>query len=707
MRLLKEEKTVSKILRKTVEFFLLLFLFAPLSAQTFINDFCYLEEYSVGYGYNKIIVHDYSQDNISDIILIKGKQKEVVELEGDSETLFKKYNPKFFFYNITDLKRFTYKPGSGRFFLFLSRSERLAGLITFTKYGTLQLMNKIEFDSYPGNSIVGDLDRDGIREAVVFGSNFEGLSILREDNFVLYEEKIFRERVFSEAVFMDLDYDETLDIVCYDMLSGALVFLYNEMEGNLFEYRRIDQSEEAKNLTKADFNRDGYTDLVFSSGSSINFFMGDSVSSFVDRRKLTLQEDVVDFELGDFNKDNKIDIAYLLSSGELYLSFAISDDSLSLPVIYSANQFLVDLSLYKTARGESLLALASNGKLFRYSRERSDSLFTISTAVKPSVVNVFQHPDKKMKSLCFVDSYDEKFKILIGEGQKRFLYYLETPLNRYYNRLIPSAGNTLGSFYLYATGEKLLEQIEVDFKGYEFRKTKFYTTNNIIEIKVDNKESKDSVSALLFENGTVYLSYPDKNRDESFFRTDTLISNVVNPALSLHNNSISFWKEDSSTMEFGMLDVNDKTNFNIIERFGAGNKPREIRNYSFPFKKGTESVFIGSAKLNNTPFIYYYNKSRLYKIFFETFNYETEIADKGIYFFASAVNNKKYLYCYDRKNRALFSTDFEKGNKNIILSGLYKNIYMKDFVVNHLLPGQLNLIFIDELDNFIKVRRIE
>ena len=709
----KEEKHVSENSIILSGLLLLLLCLLPISAQTRINDFCYYNHLEIGKNYHKIFLYDYSQDSFPDIILLNGNDKEVYELENKSKFLPNEGSNKFFFHTITELSKFNFKSGSGQLFVFLSRKERIAGLLSFTKYGTLQLLNQISFNSYPDKIVTEDINGDGNKESIVCGSNFMGYSILSEKDYTLQEKNYIPDRAFSEVLIFDLDYDSVNDLVFYDLFSSSLVFMYNNEDGEFFEQRSIPLSREAQNLRKYDFNSDGYEDLTFETSEGINFFMGDSVSSFSNIRLVETESEPVDYEVGDFNSDNVQDLAILDSEGILSVMFAISPDSLSVPVKFMKKNNLVDIKSITRKKAKVIYALADDGNMYTLSNisDKSGS-FSISACIEPETISSFNYSDSYNEDICFIDNYDSHLKFLLRGNSDEFDTYFEIPINNDFDNIaIASNQKPLTTFYCFKQGEKLLDRIEVDFTEFTYKKDKFYSYQPIQSVEIVSGKEKQNIQLLLYGNGLVSKKSIYVSSDNiTIEKVDTLAENVFQPALdSDAGGKLFFWNVTDSTYNLAEKDLAGDNQKSKLYKTFVRDTSKELNIVHKPFPAGSSNP-AGTYGIvaNMRDLLYYFKENK-----FEYINIKSNLKKgssiryKDIIFYKNNKGKEKQIYLNDSVGNNLFYMNIGGMEKDKYLTHLFENIYINTYFVADLFFQQVNLVYTDYLENCITIRRIE
>ena len=155
------------------------------------------------------------------------------------------------------------------------------------------------------------LIKTAVQEVLVSGSAFEGLSLFVSTPKGYKEKKIVRKACFSQTAFCDLNNDTYSDIAAFNIFSKKLIFFYNNSRGDFREVRNIQFDRQISQLQSVNIDFDYYQDLVFAKDKSINFLFGDSVSSFYSSLTIQTMYKPDKFIFGDFNKDGKLDIAYI------------------------------------------------------------------------------------------------------------------------------------------------------------------------------------------------------------------------------------------------------------------------------------------------------------------------------------------------------------------------------------------------------------
>jgi len=383
---------------------ILLLVPAVFYSQLKINNFTYFRTIKTNPGYKKFEIVDFNEDNVEEFILYGLSQKRATVHRSLRSGSLSGPISKFFYYPITEIKKLKNREDYGAFYLIISESNRLAALTSFTKYGTLLMLNRHEFESSPSGLLVTGEQKES--EAFVFGKNFNGISRLTEDSFILREKKVVASGIYLFAVAADFNYNETEDLIAYELLGNKIHFFTKDKEGNLFDYRVMDLNFEPSGLKAADVNNDNYIDLCLTSQNYFYWFEGDSVSSFGKSHKFTLNYSPFEFSLKDIDGNNFRDLIFI--SGEdssVYASRNIGGHFHAEEII-AAGDKICDIR----DSNNSLYFLSKRGFIYsslnNLEPEDKASLLTVNSFFNLNASRLFE-----MNSMLFKSQLDADFKI--------------------------------------------------------------------------------------------------------------------------------------------------------------------------------------------------------------------------------------------------------------------------------------------------------
>lgn len=481
----KEEKRDLSPVKVINKYLLLpLILTVNIESQILINGFYKYDLLKTVPGYEKILDFDFNKDQVNDLLLYNIHDKQFGLISFDTLGNVNQEINKFFYYNLRDIKPLPKIKSDEDLYVFVSRKNMLAGLASFTKYGTLQLLTTVEFDSYPSNVNTADLNNDGNYEAIVTGSAFNGMVLLTENKFVLSKNFISENKLYESASFIDYNYDGLTDIAAVDVLNNSIVFFTNYDSLYFSQERSIEFPEKVFNLNSLDFNRDSYTDLIFSKNSSIQILLGDSVSSFYRRRTIQTGGIPQKYVVADFNNDGLNDLAYILKEkGELYIAYQLTDLTFSDPILLLHKSGLVDLIMINHSNAMNLVSLDLNGRLHILTNRHDVSGFFKLASIGSSLsVGTLKQGDNSL--LFYIDNYLPSLKIYYGANLDFFemLYSIDL-LNNYNHVKAFEVNETTVLFLCYSINSFQSELIQINFNNSTITKIPFYHDGSIVDAK--------------------------------------------------------------------------------------------------------------------------------------------------------------------------------------------------------------------------------
>ena len=157
--------------------FIVVFISFNASAQIPINGFCKHQSFKIPPGYTSVKSVNFNKDTFNDLIIFNNSTKKYLSIEG-TEKGFSKIRVYKIPFEISKFKSISTKYFRGKYFSFVSRKNRSVGIISFNKYGKIEIKKLLKFNSYPENLDVADINNNGRSELLISGSAFEGLSII-------------------------------------------------------------------------------------------------------------------------------------------------------------------------------------------------------------------------------------------------------------------------------------------------------------------------------------------------------------------------------------------------------------------------------------------------------------------------------------------------------------------------------------------------
>lgn len=543
---------------------LILFLFSVdyTFPQIPINGFCKYDSYTVPSGYSNLAVANVFKDSFDDLILYNPGKKKYALLKG-TKNGFTDINQLKIKYEISAL--LTPKSGgiNKRDLIFISRKNRLLGEYRIKLDMPPGLINKLGFNSFPGNISEADINDDGIDEFMIFGAGFEGISLIYKSTERFGERKIVSGSSFSSTDFIELNDDGYIDIAAFNIIENTIQFFYNDGEANFHLTRSIPLINEAGNLTAVDFDNDGYDDLIFAMGGSLKILYGDFQASYETSAILNMNFSPDDFIVGEFNKDGLHDIAYI-NTNEGILSVLFNDNGRQFydELVYMKKPGLNDLQNYNVDSENGIAVISEEGKLYTVttiSEIESIENINLIPGIKAITLSSFDNGNDNITDLCFIDSYDQNMKIFMqSKNNVPSLFYSIPTAENHNDIIIDDTFDYEKTFYCYSDGSQLIEVFKVDFLKNKIERKQLYAPGEIKDSKIERVDSTlVNIHLAYNKSNKLFLGKFEHRRLSTTFRELPFIDrNVINAQLFIDENPIVYyWKEEMDSVHLYRAEI--------------------------------------------------------------------------------------------------------------------------------------------------------
>jgi len=708
------EKTGLKIEIKQISFLLIVLFFVPETySQIPINGFCKFNEFKVDSNYTSLLSLNYNKDSQTDLILFNQQLKSIISFQGGKSGKFEKYSK---FHVPFEPTKITPIQGNGKRitgYFFTSRKNRIAGVYEFTNKGKPLLRNFIKFDSFPENVSGGDIDRSGNFKFLISGSAFKGLSLLTIDKNEIRNQKIVDNQSYTNALLVDVTGDGYLDIVAYNLLGRSLEFYYNNTIGEFRETRKIKLNDQINSLQNFDINLDTYQDLAFSMGKSIQIIYGDSVSSYEKSISIETLFHPDKFILGDFNKDGKIDVAYInLNSQALSIIFAKSEYEYYPETIYLKKEGITNLIPFYSKFVNGIALISSRGYIYSITNLSGiTEEVNISLGAEPGAISSFDLSNNGINDLVFIDNFDNSLKLIVrnNAGIPSVLYTAKLFGN--YSRIVTDGQNPgNNTFYCYSPGQKVIEVISIDSKNGNVSRNSLYAPGGIQQVKIfSSKESGTKISAVYLKNGILGLSQFEF-KDFRYITSDypVIDKNVFSVSESANLvPEIFYWKKEDSLQvlykasllnsfkdpvkyfQFRMKDttlINSFTGdmFNRDEHVSISFFETPHKNFAVLSSEKHPSIIVSKDLINHF-----------------------RIKNKNQLFFGEMKFSRlKKLFIYVPDEGALHLIDFVKQGKEIVIWKINDSPGVQNYFIKNMNYKDYHFVYTDSKSNCIKIKQI-
>jgi hypothetical protein len=702
------------------------------SPQIPVNGFCRYVSHRIDTGFNSLYAVNYNNDSYTDLLIFNSQKKQIIDLEGSSSGKFEKQLSYELPFEMTKIVRLADEKNKTIGYAFSSRKGRSAGIFRFSKKGRPEMLRKIKFSSYPENICAADINKDNETELLVSGGSFEGLALLNDSNRTLQQIYIDKKNCYGGATFIDLTNDGVADIAAYNLLSNSLEFFYNDGTGNFRKERSFSFSEKIHSFKVFDLNLDSYQDLMFISGGTVCIMYGDFRSSY--ERKILLQTKYTpdSFVIGDYNRDGRIDLAYL-NSDKSIVSALFAKDRFNFyeEVVMLHKPGISSLITFYSKFMRGIAVISEKGYIYTISRLSSIADDTeISISAKPSVINYFDNENDGIYDICFIDEFDNSLKIIIRNNAGIPSLFFSYPLFGFHSKIIiDDMIPDMKTFYCYKPGNRLIEKIKIDFLKNKFEREQIYSAGNLLDFKVARHDTgKYNIYILYEKNKTLGFSVFTKINEFSFTEDYKNIAfNVFDAAISdIHNVAFFYWRasEDSLMLTKKMLPKKRR----IIDPGESADISQLITskriNILQPVSRNEDFVttFIGDI----------YNKKREVCITFITQNAAsadsnkqditiisssqtlkiiknrnlTVTANNQIFFGEMGFNRIKKLFIYEPDEKRLEKLDFIEGGSRLVKTPVADSVNINHYFIKNMSFRNYHLVYTDKESGCISIRKI-
>lgn len=687
-------------------FILFLILSQNISAQIPINGFCEYSSYQVPSGYERFLPADINNDSYSDIILYSSSKKKIAvitELNDGNNMVINEFPVPFEISQLEPLK------DKDRY-VFTSRQNRLLGLLKISGNEKPELISKLEFDSFPKNINVGDVNNYGIEEFLITGSGFDGISLIYQYKGRLGESKIVGGSSFCFSTLIDLSNDGFYDFVACNLLESSLQFFSNDGEGNFNLMRSLSSDTKLYDINSYNIDNDKFEDLVVSNTGSITILYGDFQSSY--KEKVVIQVEHIPEEVlpGDFNQDGLIDLAYVdYTNGTLSVIFGNGGREFYEEVLYRKMNGLTDVHQSNNA----LWFLSDDGQIFSIERFNG---FTKNVnfvpAVYPTAIQHFDYAADGVTDISFIDSYTSELNLLIRNKKGMPSLYYSVPISADHKEIITevtTSGDNI--FYCFTKGNMLVEIIKTNFENETIERKQLYSPGNIQDLKVKRVDSTLTNIFITYNSTNRFVLGKFEYRDLSitFKQYPFVDKNVLHSELiDAEEPIIYYWKEHSDTLYYKKAVI--KTGPNEYENIIHLPKTDSTVFSSISanlLNNGSSNVIsiIGSGKSDFTLVSDYWKPDVSCSLIFPEW---LNIKDENQLFF-SFINSgyRNILAVYSPEQKSLSKVDLSNKSKRLNFTKLIDSVDAADFFIESIFPGNYHFVFSNKHEGCISLIQLE
>ncbi len=692
---------------------LVFFLFSQcVFSQIPINGFCKYNCYKADSGFTNFMMINFNNDFYSDFILYNSEKKEVEVIKGEEHGVLKEKKIFRIPVEIASIQPLQSRRGPGYFFS--NRKKLKAGIYEIKPNGKPNLTSSISFDSYPDYLSVGNVDGKGKNEILVSGSSFNGLSIIYQDDKKLIEKKIVEGTSFSHSVLCDLSNDHFPDIAAYNVVKRQFELFYNDSNGEFRKVRSVPFPEKITSLKSFDINLDSYQDLIFTSGKSFYIWYGDFRSSYENTTKIETLYKPDKYIIGDFNKDGRIDLAYLnLEHSLVSVLFAKNDFEFYPEIIYLQQKELTDISPYYSRFVDGIAALSLDGNIHTITNLSS---FTedvdISLGAKPGAISFFDTDNNGITDFCFIDEYDKKIKFVLRNSGGIPANFFSYQLHENHTKIISENLNSgFKNYTCYSIDKKLIEIIKADFDNNKIEETALYSPGPIEDLKLKRINDNEYIIYFTYINNNSLFVGAFNYKDFKFSFSEQLIDTgkFYDAALGIGDELVVYYwqKTEQNVLLKEMRPLNLPEKANDIISFPLTDSLK-IYSYAGNFLNIDKNVLIGflTSPENNYSVVAYDNFSSIIKG--DQSLPDFRITSKNNLFFGETrFNGLKKLCIYLPDKSEVDRLEFINKGKDLTFTQLADQTSIGSFFIKNMTSKNYHIVYSDPEKNCVTIKRIK
>ena len=688
--------------------FLILFLILSQnnSAQIPINGFCEYNSYQVPSGYEHSLPTHINNDSDLELILYSSSKKKIAIVSGlmnKNNLLIKEYSLPFEISQLEPLKT------KGRY-VFSSRKNRLLGLLKIYGDEKPKIISKLEFDSFPENISVGDINNSGIQEFLVSGSGFDGISLIYQNKEELGESKVIGGSSFCFSTLIDLSNDGFNDIVACNLLERSLQFYYNDGEGNFNLMRSLPSDTKFYSIKSYDVDNDTFEDLVISNSGSISIIFGDFQSSY--KEKVVLQVEHIPEEVlpGDFNMDGITDIAYVdYTNGTVSLIFGNDGREFYKEVLYRKKYGLTDV--HQSNNG--LWLLNDDGQLSSIeSFDGTVKNVNFIPAVNPGAIQHFDYAEDGVTDICFIDSYTSELNFLIRDKKGIPSLFYNVPVSSDHKEIIAeptTSGDNI--FYCFTKGSMLLEIFKIDFENQTIERKQLYSPGEIQDLKAEQVDSTLINIFITYNNGNRFVlgKFEYRKLSVTFKQYPFVDRNVLHSQLiAAEEPIIYYWKEHFDTLYYKKAVIKTGPNEykNIIHLPKTDQVVFSSISADLQYNGSSDVIsIIGTGEGNFTLVSDYWRPDYTSSLIFSEW---LKMKDENQLFFSfTNFGSKKYFTAYSPVQKSLSRADISSKRKGLNFTKLFDSVDAADYFIGNMFSNKHHFVFSNKQEGCISLIQLK
>ncbi len=646
--------------------FIAIFIFSVAFSQG-TNPFFSIERIGILKNYENVISDESVRNGVLDLFLFDGKSNSYIYLNGNNYYKSKKKNFNFPISSIKFLK--SSNQNSEAKFVFVSEKKKNVGLVSVSPAGSAKLLNVHKQESIPSKVLTGKFLSDYENKAIVFGINYDGISVFRESKSFLTSEKIIENGHFSEGLIFDCDFDGRNDLLLFDAINGKLLF-YLDVLGDLQLSHSIPFQNTISKLKEIEINSDKIPDFAFLTKDKLMIFQTNENREKAIRYEIELPN-VIDFIFSDFNNDKLNDLIWLTKNGEILIQTQYSVGKFANPQLITTIQ--TAKNLYNLPKSSRFLVVSNSNAIYRIGKiYKSDVSKNIVLSGNTNSPNIEQHNNNLI--LSWINKENGSI-IKMNFGKKGF--YADTIKIPFFP----------DDFVFVPEIRVKIEKNNLIFE----KMNKLYHFQNGIISPVNNQFATNledySANWLWQKSKNRIISVNSAWEEENYEKINLLWG--IKKVVFLKQNRLVL-QSNKGNVIFGKI---QKKRFSVLKNYQFD------KNFSFTkMRTNSENDFVFNVNSKSIT-ILSENESL-------TFSSNIPLSSRNDDYFSFQSNSENIIYFFNRKEKALFSAKVDKSKTTLNFEKIFNRLNLQDYYI-HIFNDKKFLIYYNNSENAVSFIEIK
>ena len=481
---------------------------------------------------------------------------------------------------------------------------------------------------------------------------------------------------------------------------------------HLGKVRSIPIEGRIKSIYSFDLNADGYEDLIFVKDDSIVIFFGDFRSSFENSVTVNPKYYPDKIIIGDFNKDGKIDLAYINNDEEI-LSVIFAKDEMNFypEIIYLKKLGIKNIIPFYSKFINGICGISSKGELFTITILTSFAENTqIAFAAEPTAINYFDSDDNGIIDLCFLDKYTNSLITILRNSAGVPNFYYSFQLFQTQSELLAyNISPNVEVFYCYSPGKKLIETFTVDYSTGNSERNSVYSDGDILDLKAKkDSDGKINVYSVYRKSEVLGLDiFQNQVNNYSNINPEIKVKDIASNVALGNGKFIYFWQKSKNNLKFFSKDFSENSS-PIKERFSLPlNEYFKIISFTGDLlnKDKDASISFLTSEKDTFAVVSTDGKSSIIKKGSQTGSLNVESNDQ-IYSGEMRFNGLKKIFIYYPQKQRVDKIDFLNGGEKLISTKIADAFNLNRYFIKNMNFNNYHIVFTKKNDSPISIKKI-